>query len=74
MDIGMQPAKIRDARSGPHAAEKTITLDQERTPTGPRRSNGRCDPGRSAAEDRDFIFAVDRNLACWFVDGFGGQN
>jgi len=28
MDIGMQPAKIRDARGRAHAAEEAITLDQ----------------------------------------------
>ena len=30
MDVGMQPAKIRHARGGAHAAEKAVALDQQR--------------------------------------------
>jgi hypothetical protein len=58
MDIGVQPAEIRHARRRAHAAEKPITLDQQRASPRPRRGHGGCDAGGSAAEDDDFILAV----------------
>ena len=74
MDIGMQPAEIGHARGRAHAAEKAIALDQQRAPPGARRSDRGGNAGRSAAEHGDFIFAVERNLACGFFDGFGRQD
>ena len=71
MDIGVQPAEIRHARGRAHAAEKAVALDQQRTAAGPRSSHGRGDARRTAAEDGDFIFAVERNLARGFFNGFG---
>ena len=71
MDIGMQPAEIRHARGRAHAAEKAVALDQQRAAPGARGSHRRGDAGRTAAEDGDFIFAVERNLARGFFDGFG---
>ena len=71
VDIGVQPAKIRDTGGGAHAAEKAVTLDDERAPAGARGSNGGSDARGPAAEDDDFIFAVQRNLASRFCDGFG---
>ena len=73
MNIGMQPAEIRDARRRAHAAEKAVALDQQRAPPGARGSDRGGDAGRPAAEHGDFIFAVERNLAGGFVDGFEGQ-
>ena len=69
----MQPAEIRDARGRAHAAEKAIALDQQRAPAGARGSDRGRDAGRPAAEHGDFIFAVERNLARGFFDGFEGQ-
>ena len=73
MDIGMQPAEIRDARRRPHAAEESIALDQQRAAPRARRSHRGRDAGRPAAEHGDFILAVERHLARGFCDGFGGQ-
>ena len=73
MDIGVQAAKIRHARGRAHAAEETIALDQQRAPSRPRRGDRGRNARRPAAEDGDFIFAVERNLARGFEDGFGGQ-
>ena len=74
MDIGMQPAEIRHARGRAHAAEKAVALDQQRAPPGARGGDRGRDAGRTAAEHGDFIFAVERNLARRFFDGFGRQN
>ena len=74
MDIGMQPAKIRHARRRAHAAEKAVALDQQRAAPGPRRGHGGGDARRTAAQHGDFIFAVERNLARGFGDGFGRQS
>ena len=71
MDVGMQPAEIGDARGRAHAAEKAIALDQQRAASGPRGRNRRRNARRSAAEDDDFIFAVERNVARGFLDGSG---
>ena len=73
MDIGVQPAEIGHARGRAHAAEETITLDQQRAPPGARGGNRGGDAGRPAAEDGDVIFAVERDLARRFFDGFGRQ-
>ena len=67
-NIGVQPAEIGDTRRRPHAAEETIALDQERPPPRPRGRDRRSNPRRSAAEDNDFILAVERNLARGFGD------
>ena len=58
MDIGVQPAEIRHPRRRAHAAEKPVTLDQQRASARPRRSHRSCNAGGSAAEDDDFILAV----------------
>ena len=71
MDIGMQPAEIRHASGRAHAAEKSVALDQERPPPGTRGRHRRRNPRGSATEDGDFIFAVQRNLASGFFNGFG---
>ena len=68
MHIGMQPAEIGDARGCPHAAEKAVTLDQERTPTRARGGYRRGYAGGAATEDSDFVFAIDRHLSCRFLD------
>ena len=73
MNIGMQPAEIGDAGGGAHAAEKAVALDQQRAPPGPRGGDRGCNAGRPAAEHGDFIFAVERNLARGFFDGFERQ-
>ena len=73
MNIGMQPAEIGHARGGAHAAEKAVALDQQRAPAGPRGGDRGGDAGRPAAEHGDFIFAVERNLARGFFDGFERQ-
>ena len=73
MDIGMQPAEIRDAGGRAHAAEKAVALDQQRAPPGPRRGDRGGNAGGPAAEHGDFIFAVERNLARGFFDGFVRQ-
>ena len=73
MDIGVQPGKVRHPGCRPHAAEKAIALDQQRAAAVARGSDRCGDPGRSAAEDGDFILAVERHLACRFFDCFGGQ-
>ena len=73
MNIGVQPAEIRHARGRAHAAEKAVALDQQRAPPGARGGDRSRDAGRPAAEHGDFIFAVDRDLARRFFDGFGGQ-
>ena len=52
MDIGMQPAEIRDAGGGAHAAEKAIALDQQRAPTGPRGGDRGCDARRARRRAR----------------------
>jgi hypothetical protein len=69
-NIGMQPAEIGDARRRAHAAEKAVTLDQQRPPPRPRRRDRSRNPGRPAAEDCDVIFAIERDLARGFGDGF----
>ena len=74
MDVGVQPAEIGHARGRAHAAEEAITLDQQRAPPCPRRGNGGRDAGRPAAEHDDVIFAIERNLARRFFDGFGRQD
>jgi hypothetical protein len=74
MDIGMQPAEIRHARGRAHAAEETIAFDQQGAAARARSGDGGGDAGRSAAQHRDVIFAIERNLACRFGDGFGRQN
>jgi hypothetical protein len=43
VNIGMQPAEIRHPRRCPHAAEESITLDQQRAPPRARR----CHRGRN---------------------------
>ena len=73
VNIGVQPAEIRDAGGRAHAAEKAVALDQQRTPPGARGSHRRGNAGRTATEDGDFIFAVQRNLARGFFNGFGRQ-
>ena len=73
MNIGMQPAEIRDAGCGAHPAEKAVALDQQRAPAGPRGGDRGCDACRAASEHGDFIFAVERNLARGFFDGFERQ-
>jgi hypothetical protein len=70
MNIGMQPAEIGHARGRSHAAEKAVALDQERPPPGARSSDRGGNAGRTAAEHDDFIFAIERNLARGFFDGF----
>ncbi len=69
VDIGMQSAEVRHPRRRAHAAEKTVALDQQRPPPRTRRSHGSGDPGGSAAEHGDFIFAIERYLARGFFDG-----
>ena len=73
MNIGMQPAEIGHARRRAHAAEKAITLDQQRAPARARGRDGRGDAGGAAAEHGDFVFAVERDLARGFGDGARGQ-
>lgn len=73
MNVGMQPAEIGDTGGGAHAAEKTVALDQQRAPAGPRGGDRGSDARRSAAEHGDFIFAVERNLARGLFDGFERQ-
>src|SRR5450432_1660273 len=72
-NIGMQPAKIRHPRRGAHTAEKTVALDQQRAPARACGSNRCGDPGGSAAEDDDFVLAVERDLAGGFGDTFRWQ-
>ena len=72
-DIGVQPAEIRHPRRGSHAAEKSIALDQQRPPSRARGSDGGRNARRATAEDGDFIFAIERNLACGLFDGAWGQ-
>jgi hypothetical protein len=72
-DIGMQPAKIRHTRGRAHAAEKAVTLDQQRAAARARGSDGGGNTSRPAAENRDFIFAVERDLTRRFGDGFERQ-
>ena len=71
--IGVQPAKVRHPRRGAHAAKKAVALDQQRAAASARRSHGSSDAGGSATEHDDFVFAVERNLAGGFGDGFGGH-
>ena len=73
MDIGMQPAKVSHPRRRAHAAEESITLDQQRAAPRPRRSHRGRDAGGPAAEHGHFILAVQRHLARGFCDGFGRQ-
>jgi len=73
MDIGVQPAEIRHPRRRAHAAEKSITLDQQRASARPRRSHRSCNAGGAAAKDDDFILAVQRHLPRRLFDGLGGQ-
>jgi len=73
MNIGMQPTEIGDPGGGAHAAEKTVALDQQRAPAGPRGGDRSRDARRSSAEHGDFIFAIERNLARGFFDGFERQ-
>ena len=68
MHIGMQPAEIGDPRGGPHTAEKTVALDQERAPSRARGGYRRGDAGGAAAEDSDFILAIDWHLSRRFLD------
>jgi hypothetical protein len=68
MHIGMQPAEIGDTRGCPHAAEKAVALDQERAPSRARGGYRRGDAGGAAAEDGDFILAIDWHLPCRFLD------
>src|SRR5450631_245684 len=72
-NIGMQPAEIRDARRGAHAAEEPITLDQQRAAARARRGHRGSDAGGPAAEDNDFIFAIQRHLPRGLLDGLAGQ-
>ena len=74
MHIGMQPAEIGDTRGCPHAAEKAIALDQERTPTRARGGHRRGYTGGAATEDGDFVFAVNRYFPCGFFDGFHSRS
>ena len=69
----MQPAEIGDTGGGAHAAEKAVALDDERAPAGARGSNGGRNAGGPAAEHDDFIFAVQRDFARGFSDGFKRQ-
>ncbi len=71
VNIAMQAAEIGDAGCCPHAAEKAVALDQQRAAAGARGSHGRGDARGSATENGDFIFAVKRNLARGFFNGFG---
>ncbi len=73
MDVGMQPAEIGDAGGRPHAAEEAVAFDQQRAPPRARRRHCRRDPRRPAAEHGDFVFAVERDVARGFGDGFAGQ-
>ncbi|MEY9731077.1 hypothetical protein ABIA07_006978 [Bradyrhizobium yuanmingense] len=71
MDIAVEAAEIGDAGRCAHAAEKAVALDQQRLPPRARRCGRRHDAGRPAAEHDDFIFAIERYLARWFVDRRG---
>jgi hypothetical protein len=73
MDIGMQPAEIGDACGRAHAAEKAVALDQQRAAACARGSHGGGNTCGSAAEDNDFILAVQWHLPRRLFDGFGRQ-
>ncbi len=73
INIGMQPAEIRDPGGRAHAAEKAVALDQKRAPPGACARDGGCDSRRAAAEDGNVILAVDRYMSRGFLDRLGGQ-
>jgi hypothetical protein len=73
MNVGVQPAKIRDAGGRTHAAEEAIALDQQRAAARAGSGHRGGDPRRSAAEHGDVVFAIERNLTRRFFDGFGRQ-
>ena len=73
MNIGVQVREIGDAGGRAHATEKAVALDQQRAAAGARSSHGGSNAGRTAAQHGDFVFAVERNLASGFFNGFGGQ-
>ncbi|MGY4283816.1 hypothetical protein ACVWXO_003036 [Bradyrhizobium sp. LM2.7] len=71
VDVTVKAAKVGDAGGGSHAAEEAVALDQQRPPSGARSGCCRHDAGRAAAENDDFIFAVERHLARRFFDRRG---
>ena len=69
MHVGVQAAEVRYSRSGAHAAEKAVALDDERGEPGAGGDRGSGDPRRSAAEHDDIVLAEERRLARGFFDG-----
>jgi hypothetical protein len=63
VDVGVQPAEVRDAGSRAHPAEEAVALDEERTPPrtcGARRARN---AGRPTTEHDDLVLAMHRRVA-----------
>ena len=61
--VGVKSTEIGHARSGPHATEKSIALDQQYTPPRATGRDGGGDTSRPAAQHDHFVVAVDLDLA-----------
>ena len=70
MHIGVQPAEIGDAGGRPHAAEKSVALDQQRLAAEAGRGCGGGDAGRPAAQHDHVVFAAHRDIALGLADRF----
>ena len=71
--IGMQPAEIGDAGRRPHAAEKAVTLDEERAPPECASRGRGGNAGRPAAEHDDVVFAAHGDFPRRLADHVRGD-
>ncbi len=74
-EVRVQPAEVGEAGGGASSTEKPVALQKNRRATGSR-SRDRCgNARRPAAEHDDFVLAVQRRAAGFFLDelrhGFG---
>ena len=70
--VGVQAAEVGHTRGRAHAAQKTVTLHQQRALPGARGSGRGGDAGRPAAEHHDVEMAENRRLPCGLGDAGGG--
>ena len=72
MHIGVQAAEIGDAGGGAHAAEKAVALDQQHAAAMHAGGGRGRDPGRSAAQHHDIVFAASSGFRAPVRSGWKG--
>jgi hypothetical protein len=72
MHIGVQSAEIGDAGRRPHAAEKAVALDKQRSAPERTGRSRRSDAGRPPAEHDDIVFTAHGDFARGLADDVRG--